>query len=122
MDNHLEELLNDQIEQAIQNLNGLEAGTEAQTAAVNNLAKLYQLKNDESKLKANAEDNELKAAQFKEQIKNRKVDIGIAAAELMIPLIFYGYWMRQGFKFEQTGAVTSSFFRQLINRIKPAQK
>lgn len=27
--------------------------------------------------------------------------MGIAAAELLIPLMFYGIWMRKGFKFEE---------------------
>lgn len=64
----------------------------------------------------------LKEEQLKDQIKDRYVRIGIAAAELVIPLVFYGIWMRKGFKFEQTGTYTSSTFRGLFSKFKPTKK
>ena len=63
-----------------------------------------------------------KQEQMKEQVKDRWIRVGTAAAELVIPLIFYGVWMRRGFKFEETGAYTSTTFRGLFNRFKPTKK
>lgn len=48
--------------------------------------------------------------------------VGIAAAELLIPLMFYGIWMWKGFKFEETGTYTSTTFRGLFNRFRPTKK
>lgn len=36
-------------------------------------------------------------------------------------LIFYAVWMNRGFKFEETGAYSSTTFRGLFNRFKPGQ-
>lgn len=42
--------------------------------------------------------------------------------KLMIPLMFYGIWMKKGFKFEETGTYTSTTFRGLFNRFRPTKK
>ena len=60
--------------------------------------------------------------QLDEQVKDRYFRLGIAAAELLIPLMFYGIWMRKGFKFEETGTYTSTTFRGLFNRFRPTKK
>jgi hypothetical protein len=46
----------------------------------------------------------------------------MAAAELVLPLMFYGVWMRRGFKFEQDGTFTSQTFRGLFSRFRPTKK
>ena len=38
------------------------------------------------------------------------------------PLMFYGIWMKKGFKFEETGTYTSTTFRGLFNRFRPTRK
>ena len=63
-----------------------------------------------------------KQRQLKEQSIDRYVKVGIAAAELIAPLIFYAVWMRRGFKFEETGTFGSTTFRNLFNRFKPTAK
>lgn len=71
---------------------------------------------------AGTRDEEMKRTQLSEQIKDRYFRLGIAAAELMIPLMFYGIWMKKGFKFEETGTYTSTTFRGLFNRFRPTRK
>lgn len=71
---------------------------------------------------ANERDYEVKQNQIAEQVKDRYFRIGIAAAELMIPLVFYGIWMKKGFKFEETGTYTSTTFKGLFNRFRPTKK
>ena len=61
-------------------------------------------------------------AQVREQSIDRYVRIGVAAAELVLPLMFYGVWMKRGFKFEESGTFTSSTFKNLFNRFKPTKR
>lgn len=67
-------------------------------------------------------DDAFRNAQLDEQVKARYFNLGIAAAELILPLAFYAVWMKRGFKFEETGAFTSTTFRNLFNQFKPKKK
>lgn len=60
--------------------------------------------------------------QARDQMIDRCVRTGVAVGELVLPLVFYGIWMNRGFKFEETGAFTSTTFKNLLNRFKPTKK
>lgn len=123
MGEEIKTLLEGEIRDEIENLSSLSAGSEEHTKAVDNLAKLYRLKLDEDKTSMEyLEKSESKTTQIEENIKDRYVRIGIAAAELVLPLMFYAVWMRRGFKFEENGTYTSTTFRGLFNRFKPTRK
>jgi hypothetical protein len=49
------------------------------------------------------------------------VRIAVAGAELVLPLMFYGIWMRRGFKFEESGVYSSTTFRNLFSRFRPTK-
>lgn len=123
-------MLEKEIETAIARLGYLKAETQDYTAAVDNLVTLYKLKLDEERIYMDKLEKECdresdanyKAIQLKEAVKDRYFKVGIAAAELILPLVFYGIWMRRGFKFEETGTFTSQTFRGLFNRFKPTTK
>lgn len=134
---NIDELLSEEIAKEIRELNYLKAGSNEKSAAIDDLTQLYKLRIEENKSvwdadekferrvmekEANARDNEVKRTQIAEQVKDRYFRVGIAAAELVLPLIFYGVWMKRGFKFEETGAFTSSTFKGLINRFRPTKK
>lgn len=129
MGDEIKEELMKEIKYEIENLYSLEAGTEEHSAAVESVSKLYKLKLEDDKQtmehleKVNNRENEndFKEAERKECVKDRYVRIGIAAAELVIPLVFYGIWMRKGFKFEENGTYTSTTFRGLFNRFRPTK-
>lgn len=57
--------------------------------------------------------------------KDNKVDryvrTGVAVAELVVPLVFYGIWMGQGFRFEESGSFTSTTFKNLLSRFRPTK-
>ena len=95
---------------------------EKRSKAVDDLTKLYRLKIEEHKWDLDVCEDELKHKLLDEQVKDRYFKVGIAAAEIVLPLIFYGIWMRRGFKFEETGTYTSGTFRNLFNRFKPTKK
>ncbi len=123
-------LLEEEIRAEIEYLGTLESGSQEHSSAVDSLTKLYKLKLEEDK---NADehlekignqktDQDFKAAQLAEAVKDRYFRVGIATAELILPLIFYGIWMRRGFKFETDGTFTSQTFRGLFSRFKPTKK
>lgn len=155
MSENIKELLNEEIAAEIQAISSLNSGSEEKSKAIENLAKLYRLRIEETKseldaedkrsrrtleseanvreneikksqldeqIKADVQDEQYKRSQLDEQVKDRYFKLGIAAAELLIPLMFYGIWMRKGFKFEETGTYTSTTFRGLFNRFRPTKK
>ena len=137
MEDNIRDLLSGEISREIQALSNLNAGSKEKSTAIDDLAKLYKLRIEESKNdweydekynrrvmeeEAGTRDEEMKRTQLSEQIKDRYFRLGIAAAELMIPLMFYGIWMKKGFKFEETGTYTSTTFRGLFNRFRPTKK
>ena len=132
----IEELLEEELIEQIKALSELEPGSDKKSKAIDDLSKLYRVRIEENKTvwdadekynrrvldeKLNMTDSDFKSQQMTEQIKDRYFKVGIAAAELMIPLIFYGVWMNKGFKFEETGTITSTVFKGLINRFRPTK-
>ena len=155
MGESIKELLNEEIAAEIQAISSLDSGSEEKSKAIEDLAKLYRLRIEETKseldaedkrsrrtleseasireneikksqldeqIKADVQDEHYKRSQLDEQVKDRYFKLGIAAAELLIPLMFYGIWMRKGFKVEETGNYTSTTFRGLFNRFRPTKK
>ena len=155
MSENIKELLNEEIAAEIQAISSLDSGSEEKSKAIEDLAKLYRLRIEETKseldaedkrsrrtleseanvreneikksqldeqIKADVQDEQYKRSQLDEQVKDRYFKLGIAAAELLIPIMFYGIWMRKGFKFEETVTYTSTTFRGLFNRFRPTKK
>jgi len=131
----IKSMLDGVIETTIQGLKGL--STDEQAKAIQNLATLHKLRIEEIKAETDAEDKrerrdgekanhdcdeQIKKRQLSEQVIDRYVNLGIAIAELVLPLACYGVWMRKGFKFEETGTYTSATFKNLFNRFKPTRK
>lgn len=67
---------------------------------------------------ARQRDLQLKEAQMEDQKVDRLMRAGIAMVEIGLPLVCYGHWFRKGLKFEETGSITSSMMRNLINKFK----
>lgn len=151
----LKDLLSEEIKTQIQDLSELSPGSLEKSKAIDDLATLYKLKIEETKMELDFDekqarremdkenrlkDDALKEQQLKdensvherdelirkeqmtEQVKDRYIRLCIAAAEIILPLIFYSKWMKKGFKFEETGTFTSTTFRGLFNRFKPTKK
>lgn len=137
MEENIKNLLSEEIAAEIQALSELGSGSKEKSTAIDDLTKLYKLRIEENKSEwdadekynrrvmedeTNAREDEVKRIQLAEQVKDRYFRVGIAAAELVIPLVFYGIWMKKGFKFEETGTYTSTTFRGLFNRFRPTKK
>ena len=134
---NIDELLSEEIAAEIEAISELEPGSKEKSTAIDDLTKLYKLRIEENKSvwdadekynrrvmeeNTNAHDEEIKRQQINENVKDRYFRVAIAGAELLIPLMFYGIWMRKGFKFEETGTYTSTTFKGLINRFRPTKK
>ena len=140
-------LLDDVIKTEIKNLRDLSPGKEGRADAIRDLAALHKLRIEEIKAQADAEEKlqrrvmdgdqrrqelaekdadrireeRLQERQLREQKIDRYVRIGTAAAELVLPLVFYGIWMKKGFKFEESGVYSSTTFRNLFSRFRPSK-
>lgn len=132
----IKKLLDDAIETEINNLNSA-SDTDEKSEVIKNLAALHKLRIEEIKTETEIEerserrimdkenhenDANLKEVQLHENTLDRYVKVGIAAAELVLPLMFYGVWMKRGLRFEETGTFTSQTFKNLFNRFKPTRK
>ena len=132
----IKKLLDDAIETEINNLNSASDADE-KSEVIKNLAALHKLRIEEIKTETEIEerserrimdkenhenDANLKEVQLHENTLDRYVKVGIAAAELVLPLMFYGVWMKRGLRFEETGTFTSQTFKNLFNRFKPTRK
>ena len=126
MEDNTMTLLCEEIESEFENLENLDPGSEEHLKAVESLSKLYKLKIEEAKNQADLVEKQkeelLKQEQAKEQRIDRWVKVGVVAGELLIPLMFYGKWMKRGFKFEETGTFCSQTFRNFFSRMKPTKK
>lgn len=137
MDEEIRNLLSEEIKTEIEDLSSLDPGSKEKSQAIENLATLYRLKIEESKADWDADEkynrrimeenqqsveNAQKSEQLSEQVKDRYFRVGIAAAEIVLPLAFYALWMKKGFKFEETGTYTSTTFRGLFSRFRPTKK
>lgn len=77
--------------------------------------------------------NEVEAKRLKHEKSEGWVRVGMDAcgavlktavetAAIVVPVLFYGEWIKEGLKFEQTGAFTSGTLRTFIGKLKPTKK
>ena len=130
MDEEIRDLLGEVIKTEIRDLSTLEPGSKEKSTAIEDLAKLYRLRIEETrnewdfneKYESRDSDMQFKKNQLEEQVKDRYFRFGVEVASIILPLIFYAAWMKRGFKFEETGTFTSTTFRGLFNRFRPTKK
>lgn len=108
----IKELLNEEIKEDLEVLTELDLSSDEYTIAVDNLAKLYKLKIEE-------EENE---KERKDQKNHRFMTYILEGAGIILPLGFYAIWMNKGFKFEETGTITSKTFKDLTRFFRPTKK
>lgn len=130
MDDDIRELLSEEIASEIKGLSQFDPGSKEHSDAVDNLTKLYRLRIDETKnemeyreqVDRNTYDEQFRRFQFHSEEIGRYIRLGLDAAGIILPLMFYAAWMRQGFEFEKEGTFTSQTFRGLFNKFRPTGK
>ena len=136
MDDKITESLDEVLVSQLESLKDSKKPDEEKQKAVDNLVKLYKLRQDDTKLEIDAkkvvnESEEIRnklnsdicdrTNRLDEQRKDRAVKIALELTGLIVPLICYGIWVNKGLEFEKNGTFTSSVFRALINRFKPTK-
>ena len=141
-------MLDEQIKAELGGLSGLAVGSKEHTEAIEGLAKLYRLRIDDSKaaMEYNKEiddddfrkkqmeqeekfhneqaerDEQSRKEQLAEQKKDRYIRIGIAAAELMVPLVFFAQIYQMGYDLEKDGTFTVQTLKNLVRFVKPTKR
>ena len=118
MNDEIGKLLDEVIILELKELKTLDQDSSERQDAVNNVVKLYQIKNDEAKI--HLDDIEKIVKRFDERIFGY-LKLGVELIGIGAPLVFYAVWMGRGFKFEETGTFTSNTFKNLFNRFKPTK-
>lgn len=125
MKREIKEKMEDIILSKLQELE-TEEDPEQRKVLITEIAKMCAMKNDEEKLdlewdKSYREDGN-KVEDLKDKKHDRIIKIVVTILEVVPPLIFYGRWMKKGFKFEETGTYSSPTFRGLIHFFKPTKR
>lgn len=141
-------MLDEEIKAKLGDLSGLTVGSKEYTEAIDSIAKLYRLRIDDSKaaMEYNKEidddnfrreqmeqeqkqhreqaerEEQSRKEQLVEQKKDRYIRIGIAAAELVVPLVFFAKIYQMGYDLEKDGTFTVQTLKNLIRFIKPTKR
>lgn len=94
---------------------------EAEKAQNEERLALEKEKLDIERERLNHDKHELKV-QTREGWINTAVHTLLDVAATVLPLVFYGVWLKEGLTFEETGSFTSSTFRNFIGKLKPTKK
>lgn len=133
----IKELLDEVIKDEIEKVSSLETGSKEKSHAIEDLAKLHELKIDEMKVENDCETSKnqydveqdklrdewrFKEVQLKEQNKDRWIGFGLQIGLTIGGWIVYDIWHRRGLTFEKEGTVTSPWTRNLMSKMTPKSK
>lgn len=117
------EVLDKVIKEELYDLSSYNLGSKEKSQAIRDIVNLHNIRNEEIKRSLDAErEYTLKKEQMKDQDIDRYLKYGIEAIGIVLPLMFYASWMKQGFKFEESGVYTSTTFKGLFSGFKPTKK
>ena len=102
------ELLEKEIEKVFGIMEEVDPNSDDYQALLETLDKLYRLNIDEFSIRVEEEKNR----------NDNKVKIIIEGVAIGTTLVFNMVWMRKGFRFEETGAYSSTTYRYLIDKFK----
>lgn len=132
----IQTLLDDAVEEEITNVKSAPAGSEERSLAIQDLTALHKLRIEEIKAQTEAEEKRerremdkadhareeaLQARQAKDQVIDRCVRTCVQVGELVLPLVCYGIWFGMGLTFEMDSSITSTMFKNLLNRFRPTK-
>ena len=113
----------------IESLDNLEPNSEEYNSTVTMINKLYETINKEKELALKDKNLAIEEAEKHEnrKIKSKEVKTGavlsglktvVELSAVVVPVIFYGVWMKKGFEFEENGTITSGTFKGLVSKFK----
>lgn len=131
---NISEKLNESIERSLDKIALLDIGSKEMSTAIDQTVQLHSLRMDELKFESDMRDRDVKRVfdtqkqtleeiardeDLKEKKRDRYFRIGVAAAEIILPLALYGWLSYVGYAREFDGAVTSDTLKRVLNSIKP---
>lgn len=127
---NIETLLHEEIGRELQDLQGLEPGTEEHDARVNTLAKLVDRSIEMERLSIEHEDkietrefeNEFRLKQMEEDRKDRFVKNVLQATAIGLPLVVTVWGAVYSWKWERTDTITSGPGREFMKSILRIKK
>lgn len=128
MEERLKRSVTQQVLDSLTRANLRDIDAEDRKKEIANAVALCEVLNAESKAVLEAElaeeklntEEKLKELELKQSRREMWLRIGITAAQVVIPLAFYGCWTRRMMKFEELGHVPSSFiFREFTKNVRP---
>lgn len=119
MNKIIPEMLDEEIVNVLETMAASSPDSEEYSTMVSNLVKLNDMRNANDRVILDWKGDQT-------QKKSDRIEFGIRCgieiAGIVLPLIFYGVWMKKGFQFEENGTFTSTTFRGLFNRFRPTKK
>lgn len=131
------ENLDKEIARLQKELEGCEPTSEKYDGVAFQLNRLHKLRMDEVKHEddvsaqtAQVERELMKESEETERYEQERIDrakdqnrsFWMRAAELGVPIMFYGAWIFCGFWFESEGSFTSATFKNFMKHLKPTRK
>ena len=121
MNEQIIEMIEKEIINTLSEMKTMEPESTERDDAMKYISKLYSILNSERKCLVDSRkmDNDEDKNKFDTILSIGK--LGIDLFGVVGPLVFYNSWMKKGFKFEETGMLTSQTFRGLIGKFKPSR-
>lgn len=121
--------IEDRIIYLIDSLNDLQPGTEEYKVTVDTINKLYETVNKEKEIGLkgdslaieeanNYENRKIKSKETKSGMILSGLKTAVELSAVVVPVVFYGVWLKKGFEFEEEGTITSNTFKGLISKFK----
>ena len=121
MNEQIIEMIEKEIINTLSEMKFMEPGSKERDDAMKYVSDLYATLNSERKclIDSRKADNDEDKNKFDKILSIGK--LGIELFGVVGPLVFYNSWMKKGFKFEETGMLTSQTFKGLISKFKPTR-
>lgn len=131
---NISEKLDESIERSLDKIASLDVGSKEMSTALDQAVQLHQLRMNERKFESEERDKSVRHfaetqkesldaiardEELRERKKERWFKVGVAAAEIILPLALYGWLSYVGYAREFDGTVTSDTLKRVLNSIKP---
>lgn len=137
MENKILDGLDEEIKRIQERMGKVEPASQEYDYLVDQLDKLHKLRMTEVKhdddvsenaakvereLMKDSDEAERQEQEAIERAKDRRFDKVMRAVEVGVPVVFYGALAYFGFKFEESGSISSFTFRNFLGKMKPGKK
>jgi len=121
MSKEISKLIDEELMKELKDVGSIAIGTEDHQSAIEDICKLRKLQMDEERFEAEqsaaVSATEAKTQQDKGAKVEKIVRFAIEGGSFVASMVFYGIWLRRGFRFEENGTIRSTMHRGLTNQV-----